>query len=36
MVGSVLVLFVFIFSLSVGLGTMIAHMTWSPPIQEVK
>ena len=36
MIGSVLVLFMLVFSLSFGLGIMLAHLLWSPPVQGVK
>jgi hypothetical protein len=36
MLGSIIVLFMLCFVVSFSLGTMLAHLTWTPPIQEVK
>jgi len=32
MFSSVLVLFLFMFIISLSAGTLVAHLTWSPPI----
>ena len=36
MFSSILVLFILCFGLSFGMGIIVAHLTWTPPIQEVK
>jgi len=36
MLGSILVLFMLCFVVSFSIGTILAHLTWSPPITEVK
>ena len=32
MLGSILVLFLFMFITSFSIGTLVAHLTWTPPI----